>query len=98
MVAVRNLSADAVDIIAPGFRAHVAPGEVVEVPDEVAHGAPGVPAVENGEPVLDLATGDPVLVGARGGLLDQDRWLAEPAKKARKGDNDEAHGPDTKEA
>lgn len=99
MVAVRNVSPDALDIVAPTFRRRVEPGEVIEVPDEVANGRPGVPAVGfDGEPLADPSTGDPILVGARNGLLAQTgKWATVKTKPVKGKTTTEAPGPDTKE-
>lgn len=80
---VRNVRSDAVDIDLrgvefddPGLRVTVEPGEVIDVPDEIALGVPGV------------ERDDGSMTAGYGGLLDQPaNWEEVKAPKAKKPDD-----------
>lgn len=69
----------------PRARRLVEPGEVIEVPAEVAHGRDGEEVLVDGVPVLNPDSGLPEIVGRYGGLLDQpDKWQAVRKTKKEK--------------
>lgn len=91
-VPVRFVGRDAVEVDLtsidsdlPALRQKVEPGDVIDVPHDIAYGAPGLKVYDDdGEPLLDPTTGEQIVVNHYGGLLDQaDKWqLATPAPEA----------------
>lgn len=82
-VPVRFVGPDAVEIDLtsidsdlPALRQKVEPGDVVDVPVDLAYGRDGDPVSDvDGNPVLDPDTDEPIVVNRYGGLLDQaDKW------------------------